>query len=77
MALAVVEERHPVSWGRGATPIYRTHIPIWHVAMARERIGVPWPVNRCPAGLEVGPCTLLIFKDPLDPAANAEVPGPP
>jgi hypothetical protein len=73
--LAVVEEPHVVTWGRGSTPIYRTHVPVWHVAMARERLGVPWPVNRCPAGLGTGPCETLLYKDPLDPRANSQVPS--
>ena len=73
--LAVVEERHVVTWGRGATPIYRTHVPVWHVAMARERLGVPWPVNHCPAGLGTRPCETLLYKDPLDPRADDQVPS--
>jgi hypothetical protein len=73
--LAVVEEIHTVTWGRGTTPVYRTHVPVWHVAMARERLGVPWPVNQCPKGLGSGPCPTLLFKDPLNPRANAFVPG--
>lgn len=72
--LAVVEEAHTVTWGRGTTPMYRTHVPVWHVAMARERLGVPWPVNQCPRGLSSGPCPTLLFKDPLNPRANALVP---
>jgi hypothetical protein len=72
--LAVVEEEHLVTWGRGSTPVYRTHVPVWHVAMARERLGVPWPVNRCPAGLGTGPCPTFLYKDPLDPRANEQVP---
>ncbi len=76
VGLAVVEEAHPVTWGRGTTPVYRTHVPVWHVQMARERLGVPWPVNRCPAGLGSGPCETLLYKDPYDARANASVPGP-
>jgi hypothetical protein len=72
--LAVVEKEHLLTWGRGATPVYRTHVPVWHVAMARERLGVPWPVNRCPAGLGTGPCPTFLYKDPLDPRANGQVP---
>jgi hypothetical protein len=72
--LAVVEEKHVVTWGRGNTPVYRTHVPVWHVAMARERLGVPWPVNRCPAGLGVGPCETLLYKDPFNARANDQVP---
>jgi hypothetical protein len=73
--LAVVAEKHAVTWGRGETPVYRTHVPVWHVVMARERLGVPWPVNRCPAGLGTGPCETLLYKDPLDARANEQVPG--
>jgi len=76
VGLAVVEEAHRVTWGRGTTPVYRTHVPVWHVQMARERLGVPWPVNRCPAGLGSGPCETLLYKDPYDTRANAFVPGP-
>jgi hypothetical protein len=72
--LSVVEEVHLLTWGRGSTPVYRTHVPVWHVAMARERLGVPWPVNRCPAGLGTGPCPTLLYKDPLDQRANDQVP---
>ena len=46
-----------------------------HQALPRQRIGVPWPVNICRAGLGTGPCTILLYKDPLDPAA-ADVPTP-
>jgi hypothetical protein len=73
--LAVIEEEHVLTWGRGETPVYRTHVPVWHVAMARERLGVPWPVNRCPAGLGAGPCETFLYKDPLDPRANDQVPS--
>jgi hypothetical protein len=72
--LAVVDEKHALTWGGGATPVYRTHVPVWHVVMARERLGVPWPVNRCPAGLGAGPCETLLYKDPLDARANDQVP---
>ncbi|MDT5026575.1 MAG: hypothetical protein QOE61_3001 [Micromonosporaceae bacterium] len=72
--LAVINDRHPVTWGGRATTIYRTHVPIWHVEMARERLGVPWPVNICPAGLDGGECTILLYKDPRDPSAGAQVP---
>jgi hypothetical protein len=76
VGLAVVEEEHAVTWGRGTTPVYRTHVPVWHIMMARERLGAPWPVNRCPAGMGTGPCETLLYKDPTDQRANAFVPGP-
>jgi hypothetical protein len=72
--LAVVEERHATTWFRGDTPIYRAHVPLWHIVLAAELVGVPWPVNRCPAGLGTGPCDVLLYKDPDDSRAHAEVP---
>jgi hypothetical protein len=74
LSLAVVTERHATTWFRGDTPIYRAHVPLWHVTLARELAGVPWPVNRCPAGLGTGPCAVLLYKDPLDPRAEEQVP---
>jgi hypothetical protein len=75
LGLAVVDDVHAVTWGGRPTTIYRTHVPIWHVEMARERLGVPWPVNLCPAGLDGGPCTILLYKDPRDPSSAARVPS--
>jgi hypothetical protein len=72
--LAVVAEVAPATWHRGATPIYRLHVPVWHVELASERVGVPWPVNQCPSGLGTGPCRVLLYKDPLDARAVGEVP---
>lgn len=74
--LAVVHERHAVTGGRGETPVYRSHIPVMHVLMAREQIGVPWPLPMCPAGLGTGPCPSYLFKDPYDPRGNEIVDGP-
>jgi hypothetical protein len=73
--LAVVAERHLVTGGRGGTPIYRAHVPVMHVAMPRERIGVPWPLPLCPAGLETGVCDSYLYKDPYNPRANAAADG--
>ncbi len=73
--LAIVEEQHRTTWFRGETPIYRAHVPLWHVALAGELVGVPWPVNQCPAGLGTGPCPVLLYKDPRNPAAVDQVPG--
>ena len=74
LELAVVDEVADATWHRGATPIYRVHVPVWHVVLAGERTGVPWPVNQCPAGLGTGPCPVLLYKDPFDPRAHAAVP---
>ena len=75
VSLAMVDEPGLLTGGRGATPIYRTHVPVMHVAMPLARIGVPWPVNQCPAGAATGPCRILLFKDPYDPAAAAYLPS--
>lgn len=72
--LAVVAEPHAVTLGRGMTPIYRTHVAAYHFLLPLDKIGVPWPVVDCPAGLAAGPCRALIYKDPLDPAALDEEP---
>ncbi len=74
--LAVIDEVAPATWFRGPTPIYRTHVPVWHIELARELVGVPWPVNQCPAGMGTGPCPTLLYKDPHDARANDQVPGP-
>lgn len=76
ISLAVADDDHLVTWGGRPTTMYRTHVPVWHVAMATERIGVPWPVNQCPAGTGDADCRILFYKDPFDPAAAAQVPGP-
>lgn len=73
--LAVVEEQHLVTWGRGSTTVYRSHVPIWHIALAMKAIGAPWPVNQCPHGLEDKPCTILLYKDPRNPEAATQIPG--
>jgi hypothetical protein len=76
LGLAVVTEEHAVTGGRGDTPVYRTHIPVMHVLMAREKIGVPWPLPMCPAGLGTGPCPSHLFKDPRDQRGNEVCDGP-
>lgn len=53
---AVVTERHPITWHRGDTPVYRTHVAVMHELMPRESIGEPWPRIECPAGVSAGPC---------------------
>ena len=72
--LAIIEERHATTWFRGNTPVYRSHVPLWHIALAQELVGVPWPVNQCPAGLGTGPCNVLLYKDPRNPAAKDQIP---
>lgn len=74
LELAVVKEAHATTWWRGDTPVYRCHIPIWHFELALEKIGVPCPVNQCPAGVSDGPCRILLYKDPLNTSALDAIP---
>ncbi len=62
--LAVVTEDHPLTFGRGPVPVYRTHVAVMHFLIPMERTGVPWPVIRCPAGLDAEPCRVMLFKNP-------------
>lgn len=72
---AVVTEVSPVTFGRGETPVYRTHVAVMHTLMPMERLGVPWPVIQCPAGLDAGPCRVHLFKDPMDLSALSLLSG--
>jgi hypothetical protein len=61
--LALVRERHPITFCRGDVSAYRTHIAVMHTIMPLERIGAPWPPIHCPK--TVGePCRILFYKDP-------------
>jgi hypothetical protein len=62
--LAIVEERHPITFGCGGVPVYRTHVAVMHYLMPIESSGVPWPVVDCPDGAATSPCRVLIYKDP-------------
>ena len=62
--LAVVSEDHPLTFGQGPAPIYRTHVAVMHYVVPMERTGVPWPVIQCPKGMEAEPCRVTLFKDP-------------
>jgi hypothetical protein len=62
--LAIVEERHPLTFGRGGVPVYRTHVAVMHYLLPIERTGVPWPVILCPEGQGDGECRMLLYKDP-------------
>ena len=68
--LAIIEERHATTWFRGDTPVYRAHVPLWHVTLAQELVGVPWPVNQCPAGLGTGPCRGAAVQGPARPGGE-------
>ncbi len=62
--LAVVAEDHPLTYGKGPAPIYRTHVSVMHFWVPMEQTGVPWPVIQCPAGMDAGPCRITLYKDP-------------
>lgn len=61
--LAVIEEKHPITYGLGGATAYRSHIPMMHSVMPRERIGAPWPLIRCPRQ-KGGHCRIHLYKDP-------------
>lgn len=60
--LAVVREKHRITWDRGDVPVYRTHVAVMHDLMPLERIGVRWPEITCPQGVTGGPCTVVLRK---------------
>jgi hypothetical protein len=65
--LAVVRERHPITFGLGDTPVYRTHVAVMHYLLPIERTGRVWPIVDCPPRSEGGPCRVRI---PVDPDAT-------
>ncbi|MDE0579695.1 MAG: hypothetical protein OXI29_07455 [bacterium] len=62
--LAVVAEDHPLTFGSGPAPIYRTHVSVMHFIVPMEQTGVPWPVIQCPKGMDAEPCRITLYKDP-------------
>lgn len=64
--LDVVTEAHPITWGQGDTPIYRTHVAVMHYLMPIERTGRVWPIIECPTGVVAGPCRLRLMKEPAE-----------
>jgi hypothetical protein len=62
LGFAVVAEEHPITWGRGETPVYRTHVAVMHELMPQERIGTSWPEIECPVGLGTGACRKILRK---------------
>jgi hypothetical protein len=61
--LALVKEKHPITFTNGDVTAYRTHIAVMHTIMPIERIGAPWPVIQCPHA-KTGTCRILLYKDP-------------
>ena len=59
---AVVTEHHPITWGRGDVPVYRTHVAVMHDLMPIERIGTRWPEITCPRGVSGDTCSLVLRK---------------
>lgn len=62
--LAVVKERHPLTFNRGGVTVYQAHIAVMHTIMPIERIGAPWPAIVCPEGENGGPCRIFMYKNP-------------
>lgn len=70
MNLTVVDEKHPITYNRGGTTVYQTHLAVMHTIMPIERIGAPWPAIVCPGGASGGPCQVLLYKNPRTAAAE-------
>ena len=62
--LAVVKEKHAISFLAGEVTVYQAHIAVMHTIMPIERIGAPWPAIHCPKGATGGPCQIFMYKDP-------------
>jgi len=60
--LALVKEKHPITFNQGEVTAYRTHIAVMHTIMPIERIGAPWPVIQC-SHEKSGTCRILLYKD--------------
>ncbi|HMM77268.1 MAG TPA: hypothetical protein PJ986_16295 [Gammaproteobacteria bacterium] len=68
--LAIVKEKHPITFNEGNVTVYQTHLAVMHTIMPIERIGAPWPAIRCPAGATGGPCRIVLFKNAKTAAAE-------
>ncbi|MGE0337168.1 MAG: hypothetical protein AB7O21_16445, partial [Gammaproteobacteria bacterium] len=68
--LAIVKEKHPITFNAGNVTVYQAHLAVMHTIMPIERIGAPWPAIRCPAGASGGPCQIVLFKNPRTAAAE-------
>lgn len=66
--LAIVKEKHPITFNAGNVTVYQAHLAVMHTIMPIERIGAPWPAIRCPAGASGGPCRIILYKNPLTAA---------
>lgn len=62
--LAIVKEKHPISFMEGEVTVYQAHIAVMHTIMPIERIGAPWPAIHCAKGATGGPCEIYLYKDP-------------
>lgn len=69
--LAVVSERHPITYNQGNATTYRSHIPVMHYLMPLERIGAPWPLIQCPRE-KSGKCRVTLYKDARTGIASAD-----
>jgi hypothetical protein len=73
LALAVVDEVCPLTFGHGGVPVYRTHVAVFHQLLPQERVGAEWPEVRCPAGAGTGPCTTRLLHEAT---TDATIPPP-
>jgi len=62
--LAVVKEKHPITFNSGNVTVYQAHLAVMHTIMPIEWIGAPWPAIVCPTGATGGPCRIFMYKNP-------------
>ncbi|MDD7910847.1 MULTISPECIES: hypothetical protein [Pseudovibrio] len=71
--LAIVEEKHPLSYGQGGNTVYRAHVAMMHHIMPIKLHGGPWPHKQCPRS-KFGTCHIRIHKEnPYQPVANEDI----
>lgn len=67
--MAVISEKHPVTFNREGITVYQAHMAVIHTIMPIERIGAPWPVILCSGQAKANsPCYTMIYKNPLTAA---------
>lgn len=62
--LAVVTEKHPITFNQGEVTVYQAHLAVMHTIMPIARIGAPWPAIVCPGKATGGPCQIFLYKNP-------------
>jgi hypothetical protein len=65
--LAMVKEKHQITFNVGDVTAYRTHIAVMHTIMPIERIGAPWPAIQCSHD-KTRTCRIFLYKNPRQAA---------